>query len=88
MRMFARSAYSGIAAPIEVTSTITNGGYTTTKTGSLTLTPGVWAPTSAFFFPDVRDQYGQEYVTIKITNRSTSTPLLIDDVMVDPWRTQ
>lgn len=45
-----------------------------------------WQVARRVSFPQVRDANGQLWITVKFTNQG-SNPILLDDVMVDPWST-
>ncbi len=49
-------------------------------------TPG-WGPSDRFMLPDIRDAAGRQNVAITFSTRGTPAAWLVDDVMVDPWRT-
>ena len=46
-----------------------------------------WGPSDRYMLPDIRDAAGRQNVTITFSTRGTAAAWLVDDVMVDPWRT-
>lgn len=46
-----------------------------------------WTPTDRYMLPDIHDNNGRQNVTITFSTRGSWASWLVDDVMVDPWRT-
>jgi hypothetical protein len=46
-----------------------------------------WTPTERLLLPDIRDASGRQQVSVTFTARGTGATWLVDDVMLDPWRT-
>ena len=47
-----------------------------------------WVVSPRMMLPDIRDASGQQWVEIIYTTRNTGATWLVDDLMIDPWKTR
>jgi hypothetical protein len=86
MRLFTKSpGVSGGSLNIKTTVSTAYGSANTSSSlgGSYAAT---WAPTGRIPLTNVSGPDGKQYVTLLITNTGSGT-WLVDDILVDPWKT-
>ena len=86
MRLFAKSpSNAGGSLTIKTTVATAYGSAMTSSTvGSKS---SAWTPTPAIPLVNVSGPDGKQYVTLLVTNNGSGT-WLVDDILVDPWKTR
>jgi hypothetical protein len=86
LRFFWKSL--GASANLRIDITVANMANVNVVNRTSLTTAGItaWQVGQRVQFPQVRDANGQLWITVKFSN-SGNTPIVIDDVMVDPWST-
>lgn len=74
---------SALHVHIDVTSGVNRATNDLDLDGS---TPG-WAVSPRMMLPDIRDASGQQTITISFSTRNVPAQWIVDDVYVDPWKT-
>ena len=64
---------------------VTSGVNVATNDFDVDGSAGGWAVVDRMMLPDIRDKSGQQWVTVEFGSRTGTW--LVDDVLVDPWRT-
>lgn len=85
LRLFAKSPGRGGALSMKATTRTSYGSQSSSITMG-GLVPG-WAPTGSLVLKNVAGPDGRQYVTVIISNTGTGT-WLVDDILVDPWKTR
>ncbi len=86
MRLFVKSpATSGGSLGIKVTIATAYGSASAGT--SVSTSSSVWTPTPSIPLPNVSGPDAKQYVTLQVTNNGKGTWLL-DDILVDPWKTR
>jgi hypothetical protein len=83
MRLFAKSPGSGGGLSIKAT---VSTSYGSASAGTSMSGGSGWSPTARIPLKNVSGPDGKQYVTLLITNTGSGT-WLVDDILVDPWRT-
>jgi hypothetical protein len=86
MRLFMKSP--GVASGslrIKTTVSTAYGSALTSSSYGGGLSP-TWSPTGRIPLVNVSGPDGKQYVTLTITNTGSGT-WLVDDILVDPWKT-
>ena len=85
MRLFTKSPGNPGSGLTIKTTVSTAYGSASTLTGMSTPS-AAWSPTARIPLKNVSGPDGKQYVTLLITNTGSGT-WLVDDILVDPWRT-
>lgn len=83
MRFFYETPAGGGGLTTKITAATTNGSGS--SSWAMSTSSSGWNVTPTIRIPSVRDGDGRVWITIEISN-SGIRPIIIDDVMVDPWR--
>jgi hypothetical protein len=84
MRLFTKSPGAGGSLSIKTTVSTAYGSASTSS--SMSAASSAWSPTARIPLKNVSGPDGKQYVTLLITNTGSGT-WLVDDILVDPWRT-
>jgi hypothetical protein len=87
MRLFTKSpsnSGSGLTIKATVATAYGSAAASISVSGS---TSSAWAPTPSIPLKNVSGPDGKQYVTLLITNNGSGT-WLVDDILVDPWKTR
>lgn len=82
---YKRPGVAGSALHIHVR--VTSGVNVATNDLDLDGGQAGWAVANRMMLPDIRDASGKQWVQITYSTRNVAANWSVDDVMVDPWRT-
>jgi hypothetical protein len=83
LRLFTKSP-GGSGGSLSIRATVSTPSASMTSLSSLGGKPAGWAPTGRV--PLINVTGGKQYITLTVTNTGTGT-WLVDDILVDPWKT-
>jgi hypothetical protein len=86
MRLFAKSP-SNAGSGLTIKTTVSTAYGSASTSSSMSASSAAWAPTPSIPLKNVSGPDGKQYVTLLITNTGSGT-WLVDDILVDPWKTR
>ena len=75
-------------ATLHITVRVTSGVNVATNDMDYDGAGSGWVVSPRMMLPDIRDASGRQWVEITYTTRNTGATWLVDDVMIDPWKTR
>jgi hypothetical protein len=85
MRLFTKSP-SNAGSGLTIRTTVSTAYGSAATSTSMGAASSAWSPTARIPLKNVSGPDGKQYVTLVITNTGSGT-WLVDDILVDPWRT-
>ena len=85
MRLFTKSP-SNAGSALSIKTTVSTAYGSASTSSSMSASSSAWSPTARIPLTNVSGPDGKQYVTLLVTNTGSGT-WLVDDILVDPWRT-